>query len=196
MDGMTFQAATEVPAALAADQQFANCFLEYRPAPEESCVYFLLKDGAVIYVGKSRSLQARIASHQSDKDFDRILILACEPSVLDEVEQYWIRKLQPPLNSDHTLRRKYGNSMAGGAMPYADACERFEALCDSPEPSSIVALDMPDGVKKALVWNRIETVDDLCGLSELGLYSLRSIGSVAVRQIKTALEKVGRTVAT
>lgn len=62
------------------------------------CVYFLIKDGRVVYVGQSISVLARLGVHVGSKDFDRVLLLPCEKHLLDVVESLYIRTLTPELN--------------------------------------------------------------------------------------------------
>jgi hypothetical protein len=63
-----------------------------------SCVYFLIKESRVVYVGQSINLAARIGTHQQEKDFDRVVYMWVPESELDEVEGALIRALKPKLN--------------------------------------------------------------------------------------------------
>lgn len=60
-------------------------------------VYFLCKEGEVIYVGQSISPSSRIATHVSErqKDFDRVYLLPTPMSELDQVEASFIHHLRP-----------------------------------------------------------------------------------------------------
>jgi hypothetical protein len=65
-------------------------------------VYFLCNDDDVVYVGQSVQPLARVATHiTSDKQgkFNRAFIVPCLPEHLTEVENAFIRTMEPPLNS-------------------------------------------------------------------------------------------------
>ena len=69
---------------------------------EHYVVYKLLKDGRVIYVGKSCNIISRLYQHQTDKnkDFDDVDIIDCLKVDLDEMEFAYICKYSPKLNKD------------------------------------------------------------------------------------------------
>lgn len=63
------------------------------------CIYFLITDEAVCYVGQSRNLASRLAQHSNHgRRWDRALFLPVPESDLLRVEREWIRTLQPPWN--------------------------------------------------------------------------------------------------
>ncbi|WP_137138681.1 GIY-YIG nuclease family protein [Azospirillum brasilense] len=101
-------------------------------------VYFLCKNGEVVYVGQSVSPASRIASHDKNKDFDQVYFLPCPEFELNRVEAAFIRYLRPRLNgqnasgtmiapasngSDAEVLARYGiteegsASKSGGAQP-------------------------------------------------------------------------------
>lgn len=61
-------------------------------------VYFLYKKGALQYVGQSVNVYSRIQQHRGMKDFDQAKFIACHRSKLDDMEGFFIRLLEPPLN--------------------------------------------------------------------------------------------------
>lgn len=63
-----------------------------------SCVYFLIRNRAVVYVGQSCKLSTRLESHLREKTIDRILFLPVPEQDLRRVEAEYIRKLRPILN--------------------------------------------------------------------------------------------------
>lgn len=63
----------------------------------DTFVYFLLKDGEVVYVGQTRSGIGRLASHK-EKDYDAFAIMYCLPSQLDELEDLYMWKYKPKYN--------------------------------------------------------------------------------------------------
>lgn len=75
--------------------------------PENSdygpCIYFLIRDGEIAYVGQSEAVLARIHSHRAEKSFDVAMCLRVinrNPSWVRRAERALINCLQPPLNGD------------------------------------------------------------------------------------------------
>jgi hypothetical protein len=76
------------------------------PYENLSGVYFLVRGGAVVYVGQSVSIHVRIRTHISDgKIFDRVAYIKCPPEKLDLLESLYIHHINPEGN---------GNSQHGG----------------------------------------------------------------------------------
>jgi hypothetical protein len=67
---------------------------EYPPG-----IYFLVKKNRVVYVGQSIRPVARIYDHRKDKEFDRVYLLPVPRFCLDQIEGFFIRKLNPVLNT-------------------------------------------------------------------------------------------------
>ena len=65
--------------------------------PSGSAVYFLIKNGLVVYVGQSPNVFSRLARH-SIRDYDSIGILPAPADQLLKLEQYWIAALKPEYN--------------------------------------------------------------------------------------------------
>lgn len=61
-------------------------------------IYFLIQDGAIVYVGKSNNLSARISSHKKDKEFDSVRYLDVQAEDQDALEIALIKTIRPPLN--------------------------------------------------------------------------------------------------
>lgn len=61
-------------------------------------VYFLIKDGTIVYVGQSTDICARIAQHVGVKDFDSWAWVACPCAELNATELAYILALKPALN--------------------------------------------------------------------------------------------------
>lgn len=66
--------------------------------PQRSFIYFLIKDGEVAYVGKTKLGLGRPFQHSADKVFDHVKILPCDESELDELECFYIAKYKPEFN--------------------------------------------------------------------------------------------------
>lgn len=61
-------------------------------------VYFLIRDKRIVYVGKSTDVYNRLRQHTADKEFDRVAVLRCPPSILDALEAIYIQLFKPELN--------------------------------------------------------------------------------------------------
>jgi len=74
------------------------------PQPIFCGIYFLCREGEVVYVGQSIDIHPRVRNHAkgnscaSAKQFDSVFWIAAEEKDLDWLETFWIDKLQPPLN--------------------------------------------------------------------------------------------------
>lgn len=63
----------------------------------ETFIYFLLKDGDVVYVGQTKAGISRLSAH-GDKDYDEIYVMYCDDSELDCLEDKYITKYRPKYN--------------------------------------------------------------------------------------------------
>jgi hypothetical protein len=61
-------------------------------------VYFLIKDGEVVYVGSTTGLGSRIATHRADKDFDDVFYIPVPRALMLSIERDMIQNFRPPLN--------------------------------------------------------------------------------------------------
>ena len=62
------------------------------------CIYFLIKENKVVYVGQTEFGLKRILSHIPEKDFDTIKTIRCDKENLNEMEIAYIVKYQPIYN--------------------------------------------------------------------------------------------------
>jgi hypothetical protein len=62
------------------------------------CVYFLVRDGVVVYVGKSVNLVKRLSKHLESKLFDSVFYLPVTTEDLDAAEKRFITRLNPIYN--------------------------------------------------------------------------------------------------
>jgi len=70
--------------------------IPFNPCPT---VYFLLRDGEIIYIGKTLDLAGRISSHLKDKYFDKIAsYTVLDKNRLGIIENVNIRYYNPKLN--------------------------------------------------------------------------------------------------
>lgn len=70
------------------------------------CVYFLLDNIEIVYVGQSINLPGRLTQHTLDKNFNRALYLPVVKENLLNVERFFIEHLKPKYNKEGYL--KYG----------------------------------------------------------------------------------------
>lgn len=73
--------------------------LSYFDHRDDHCVYFLIHNGAVNYVGMTKCLSKRIAAHRLDKkDFQFVVFVRCGSTIAPDLEQAFIRYYRPPRN--------------------------------------------------------------------------------------------------
>ena len=63
-----------------------------------SGIYFLCQDKKVVYIGQSKDVTTRVNAHTNSKEFDSVTAMLVPEELLDEVEQYWIKRVKPKLN--------------------------------------------------------------------------------------------------
>ena len=68
-------------------------------------VYFLIKNGFIVYVGQSTNVLARISVHGNNKSFDSFKCIRVPEKLLYKVERYFIRRFMPKLNNDPYISR-------------------------------------------------------------------------------------------
>lgn len=98
------------------------------PVWEPFCVYQLLWQGQVIYVGQTTALESRIAAHLRHKQVDQVTVISCRTADdMRKLEAELIHELHPPLNRVCPGCHK--------ALPAA-ACNRrvFRPEPDIPQP--------------------------------------------------------------
>lgn len=76
--------------------------VQYKTNPEIkgkiSCVYFLIKDHKLVYIGKTKNLLQRIIGHKSlPRFFDSFRFIQCND--IDKYEKRLIRIFKPDMNS-------------------------------------------------------------------------------------------------
>lgn len=77
------------------------------PKYQMTFIYFLLKNGDVVYVGQTTKGIARPFAHK-DKDFDEIKIIYCEKEQLDLFEDTYIQKYKPIYNKQNNYAVRWG----------------------------------------------------------------------------------------
>lgn len=62
-------------------------------------IYFLIKDGQIVYVGQSINAMRRLTRHIDEgKDFDRFAVVSCPKDDMDKMERTFIAALAPKEN--------------------------------------------------------------------------------------------------
>lgn len=68
-----------------------------------SGVYFLWRGNELRYIGKTTHIQSRLASHEGHgfpcNEWDSYSFLECPADVMSSIEDFYIRELQPPDNT-------------------------------------------------------------------------------------------------
>lgn len=101
------------------------------PEVKMSFVYFLLRDGEVIYIGQTKKWLSRPFSH-INKPFDEVRILECEPEDLDALEMQMIAKYKPTFNvgikyvnttSVNSVKKALLEQIASGDISWDSICK-------------------------------------------------------------------------
>lgn len=72
-----------------------------------NCIYLLLKNEEVVYVGQTTIGLARVFQHRGKKDFDFIKLIPCDECELTELEDRYIAKYQPIYNQTKKKASNY-----------------------------------------------------------------------------------------
>lgn len=62
------------------------------------CVYFLIRDDTIVYVGQTNNLPGRVQAHLRDKIFDHVAWIHVPFDELNEAEFYYISRFVPNYN--------------------------------------------------------------------------------------------------
>jgi len=84
-----------------------NEIRQHRLIEHKPCVYFLFKNGSLVYIGKTKTLLTRISYHSSSgKDFDEYFFYYPEDYSSSEILH--IKHYRPLYNKTYTKIREYG----------------------------------------------------------------------------------------
>lgn len=92
-----------------------------------SGVYFLRREGKVVYVGQALSLRRRICEHigHGGKKFDSVSVIFCKPEFLNKLEQKHIRIHAPEYNNCPVAKKvRYLRSIAAPEIVSATRLRR------------------------------------------------------------------------
>ena len=87
--------------------------------PEETCgIYFLIKEGSVVYIGKSWNVYERVTEHvRRGVDFQDAYFVITPVDELDAVERGYIEEYKPEYNIRHCGREKKKRKYCGVIGP-------------------------------------------------------------------------------
>lgn len=123
--------------------------------PIQSGIYFLLQSGAIVYVGKSVYVLARICSHMTGpKKFDAWAWVPCPVDDLAALERAYIDAFMPPYNCDGATMKLRGGWTVRRDIDFADLSilgvapdVREECLAEMT-----AALSDPEVVTEDMMW--------------------------------------------
>lgn len=69
--------------------------------PDRPCVYFLLLNGDITYIGQTVSIKRRLNDHKKDKFFDKFCVEYVSRDEMSLKEMIYINKYLPPLNTNY-----------------------------------------------------------------------------------------------
>ena len=62
------------------------------------CIYFLIDNDEIVYVGKTMHITSRVITHKLTKKFDRVSFISCSKEEMEELEKMYIEKFSPRIN--------------------------------------------------------------------------------------------------
>lgn len=65
---------------------------------ETTCVYFLFREGKLIYIGRTGNLLQRLIAHRNKRKFDSVYYIPCSKEEVGPIERYMIMKFRPEGN--------------------------------------------------------------------------------------------------
>jgi len=87
-------------------QPLFECLKEYPLGYFPPCVYFLVRDKLIVYVGQTTSLPTRIERHREDKDFNYVFYMHVPKTRLDAVESAFIKYFKPEYNDPRSYAKE------------------------------------------------------------------------------------------
>lgn len=150
------------------------------------CVYFLILNGAVVYVGQTENLCARTGFHLECKEFDSIWFIRVPQESLYSIERHWITKLRPPLNGEYAVGRrntKHEPIDREVLLQRIDACRKL----DEAGIDSVLSVNLNVVTAHRLLMAGIDRVEALRAISDVDLLSIHGIGDASLRSIREAL---------
>lgn len=96
-----------------------NSFSSNKLNDKMTCIYFLLHEDEIVYIGQSTSPQTRIKQHVREAyvgEFDGIYFHFCDPDMLDELEARYITTFKPKYNS--VVNNKFLQSVDSAMIEY------------------------------------------------------------------------------
>lgn len=85
-----------------------------------SCIYFIVKDGEILYIGQSKNFLVRFMAYKK-ANYDYIRIIPCKPENLLAYEKRWILRYMPKYNERHL----YTSRKFVGKLPIYPDCKKM-----------------------------------------------------------------------
>lgn len=94
-----------------------------------SCLYFLINDEEIVYIGQSKNLTSRIKQHKNDKKFNSFSFIEFKEN-LNEEEAFFILLFNPIYNRAIPQNNKYLllNEKQNGIIGYENVGCQFDVL--------------------------------------------------------------------
>jgi len=108
---------------------------DYVNINQKKCVYFIICNNCCAYVGQSRNVSSRIATHKRHLLFDKVIVGILNDNVdINWAEDYWISKTLPTLNGSFVT---YEKQHYGGALDYKIVKEICDEIWENPNNNGI-----------------------------------------------------------
>lgn len=117
---------------------------------ERDLVYFLCNQDTVVYVGRSSCIDARIAAHKRDKEFDSVYLFDPGDRPTDLVERAFIRLFRPRHNRSNSSGPMEQDEI--DALVEVGAIDRPVPPKADPVPDSEIYGYMPPVPESAFDW--------------------------------------------
>lgn len=110
-------------------------------APVVRGIYFLFREGALVYVGKSSDVYKRVRAHRANgREFDFASVMLVQDAHLGWVEKAVITAMRPPANTKHAGNRK--GSFIANDIDGDDAPKVETSPSTAPSRRAVTSLQM------------------------------------------------------
>jgi hypothetical protein len=81
-----------------------------------TCVYFLCREGKVVYVGKAENIHSRLIEHHKTKNFDDVFYIRVSANRMSKIESSLIAYLRPEYNQTCLSMDNQKRALAEGVL--------------------------------------------------------------------------------